>query len=471
MKKINMEKIKNKKTLKIIIPIVLGMICIIGIGIGVSSKFSHSKITSITINQNSGTVEDEISSYFTDNPSAKPFWCYKNDETTSWIMSYRKNSLKQDDSNKEKLTADINLKNYSNGDTKNITIHLDSHKFGDDTKNLIWKQITSEISKLGYHNKDNSIAIRDVKEFIDNWASTDKTTWYETTNNDKITFTAGDVKINSDGAFITALKPNTTKDGNKDVPLVLEWKTKEDLKVEDIISTIKTAGYSNAPVLISSMVETAINNYLDVNEWTKKGSGETPYKFITTKVVGTFSTNWTVTIDQKKSLKTRNLDFKPFDITLDWKDQKDITDKLSEIDTQIKDGPHYVKLLNVNEVRTIFTNSLESGKWDFTPAPNSSNGVPNGGTRQIHPKIDINTTNQGVTPSLKSGDTWNVRITFPYTITYEQWPHTNRWYFTYHDVIGLQWVFTAPDSAEIAKNAVQQLNLRTGFTFKFTPSK
>ncbi len=47
------------------------------------------------------------------------------------------------------------------------------------------------------------------------------------------------------------------------------------------------------------MVETAINNYLDLNEWTKKGSGEILYKFITTKVVGTFSTNWTVTIDQK----------------------------------------------------------------------------------------------------------------------------------------------------------------------------
>ncbi len=41
----------------------------------------------------------------------------------------------------------------------------------------------------------------------------------------------------------------------------------------------------------------------------------------------------------KKSLKTRNLDFEPFDITLDWKDQKDTIDKLGEIDTQIKDGP------------------------------------------------------------------------------------------------------------------------------------
>ncbi len=312
MKKVNMKKLKNKKTLKIIIPIVLGMICIIGIGIGigVSSKFSHSKITSITINQNSGTVEDEISSYFTDNPSAKAFWCYKNDETTSWIMSYRKNSLKQDASNEEKLTADINLKNYSNGVQKNITIHLDSHKFGDDTKNLIWKQITSEISKLGYHNKNNTIAIRDVKEFIDNWVSTNKTIWYETTNNDKITFTAGDVKINSyGGVFTTTLKPSTTKDGNKDVLLILKWKTKEDLNVEDIISTIKTAGYSNAPVLTLSMVATAVNAYLDVNEWAKKGSGEIPYNFIATKVVGTFSTKWTVTIDQKKIIKNKKFRF------------------------------------------------------------------------------------------------------------------------------------------------------------------
>ncbi len=468
-------ELDRKKALKIVIPIVFGLICIIGIGIGVHSKFSHSKITSITINQNSGTVEDEITTYFTDNPLSKPLWYFKDNKNTAWIMSYKKGSLKQDASDKEKLIAKINLKEYSNlkefsySDKAPIIIHLDSHKFGNDSKKAIWKQITSEINKAGYENKSDSFSISDVKEFIDNWFIIDKTTWYEITNNNKISFTAGNVKINSDGAFTTTLKPSTTKDGNKDVNLVLKWINKEN--PDNIISAIKAAGYLNTKVLISSMVAIDVNAYLDVNEWANKGSGEIPYNFIATKVVGTFSTKWTVTIDQKKSLKTRNLDFKPFDITLDWKDQKDATDKVSEIDTQIKDGPHYIKLLNANEVRTIFTNSLESGEWDFTPAPNSPNGVPNGGTRQIHPKIDINTTNQGVTPSLKSGNTWNVRITFPYTITYEQWPYTNRWYFTYHDVVGLQWVLTAPDSAEIAKNAVQQLNLRTGFTFKFTPSK
>ncbi len=468
---INIKKLKNKKPLKIIIPIVLGMICIIGIGIGVYSKFSHSKITSMTINQNSGTVEDEISSYFTDNPSAKPFWYYRNDETTSWIISYRKNSLKQDASNKEKLTADINLKNYSNGVQKNITIHLDSHKFGDDTKNLIWKQITSEINKLGYHNKDDSIAIRDVKEFIDNWASTDKTTWYETTNNDKITFTAGDVKINSDGAFTTALKPSTTKDGNKDVPLALKWKTKEDLKVEDIISTIKTAGYSNAPAYIWSMVKKTANEYLAKNAWAikPKSAGNNTivpeFHFVATKVIRSKDSNWIVTIDKKSSLKTKNLDFKSFDITLDWKNQKDALYNLKDIDTQMKDK-NYTIVLTANDIYNVFHYFLRTGRWDFIPVCHQ------GAWREVHPEIDINTPGRGIIPSTKPGNAWTISITFIYYKHWEEWPAHYWQRFTYWGIIGLKWQFAAPGFPEIATSVVNQLNIfPNNFIFKYTPSK
>ncbi len=59
------------------------------------------------------------------------------------------------------------------------------------------------------------------------------------------------------------------------------------------------------------MVATAINNYLDANEWAKKGSGEILYKFIATKVIGTFSTKWTVTIDQK-IIKNKKFRFRIF---------------------------------------------------------------------------------------------------------------------------------------------------------------
>ncbi len=416
----------------------------------------------MTINQNSGTVEDEITTYFTDNPLSKPLWYFKDDENTAWIMSYKKGSLKQDTSDKKNLTVDINLKNsINNNDKKFITIHLDSHKIGDDTKNLIWKQITSEINKAGYENKNNSLSIKNVENFINVWILYDKTTWYETTNNHIIKFTASDVKINSDGVFTTTLKPSTTTDGNKDVSLALKWWTNADKKPDDLISAIQKTGYWNAPVFISSMVKSAVNAYLDADEWAKKGSGEIRYKFIATKVVGTFSTKWTVTIDQKKSLKTRNLDFKPFDITLDWKDQKDATDKISEINTQIKDGPHYIKLLNANGVRTIFNNFLISGRWDFIP------NIYKAINRQVYPKIDLSVYNKGVYPSAKADNTWTIAITFVYTKKYVDDPTK---YITYKNIIGLNWQFAAPDFTRIATNVTIQLNTHpNNYRFKFTP--
>ncbi len=123
--------------------------------------------------------------------------------------------------------------------------------------------------------------------------------------------------------------------------------------------------------------------------------------------------NWIVTIDKKSSLKTKNLDFKSFDITLEWKNQKDALYNLKDIDTQMKDM-NYSKALTAGDVHTIFKNFLESGKWDFTPYRDSPPFSAN--TVQVKPIIDISMTGQGVTRSSKLGDTWNIIITFIYKI-------------------------------------------------------
>ncbi len=394
-------------------------------------------------------------------------------------MSYKKGSLRQDASNKEKLTVDINLKNSSNGHISNITIHLNSYNFGVNSKDLVWKQITSEINKQGYHNKSGAISISDVKKYIDYWLYTNKNTWHKPKNFHKITFTSTDVKINSYGEFTTTLKPNTTTDGNKDVPfpLVLKWRVKNDLKPDQIISSIKSAGYLNTPVLISSMVKKTVSDYLAHKIWRKKSGvttnvSENPIIYFTaTKVVEDKDSNWNVTIDQKHSLITRNLEFKPFDITLDWKDIKDITDKvkLSEIITQIK-LRNFIYLLSANDVRTIFNNFLVSGKWDFTPPrfrlPDDNIVIPN--NMQVQPIIDINTAGAGVTPSSKPGDTWNIIITFRYVVNwYESTTGKMTRTFIYSNIIGLRWIDSAPDFHEIAKNVVHQLNMRTNSKFTF----
>ncbi len=475
-------ELDRKKALKIVIPIVFGLICIIGLGLGLGlSKKSSGPITFIALKQTKNTVQNEINSYFTHNYSLKLLWTYKNDAITSWIMSYKEGSIAQDASNKEKWTVVINLKNSKNRyDKKNITIHLNLPKIGTYERD-VWKQITSEISKLGYQNKSdsNSIGIRDVYKFIYTSISKDIPTWYETTNNNIITFTAGDVKINSDGAFTTTLKASTTTDGNKDVFLTLEWKVKDDMKSDDIVSAIQTAGYVNAPVYIGSMVKKSVNDYLVKNTWgikpkelTNHSIDHHTFHLVATKVIRNKDFIWIVTIDKKSSLKTKNLDFKPFVIALDWKDQKDAINKLIEIAEQIK-NMHYTKELNANDVHTIFKDFLESGKWDFTPYHDGQSH--NAATRQVQPIIDTYTNGKGVIPSSKRGSLWIVTITFTYTVYEGEDKYYNPFWrtFIYQNIIelGWSWQFTAPDPAEIAKNVVAKLNTRpTEYKFKFTPS-
>ncbi len=464
-----MNWLKNKKifkTKKVIISIIIVVLCAIGVGVAISlSKKNPPKINTMTIKKEIGTINNDISDYFTSNSLAKPFWYYKTDET-AWSMSYKKNSVIQDKSNKEKLIATIDLKNSSTKVTKSITINLDWLNPGS-SKDTEWKEITSEITNLGYHNKNDSPAISDVKNYIDNWLLTDKNTWYETFNNHEITFIAGDVKINSDGEFTTTLKPNNTIDGNKDVPLALKWMLNDDLKPNNIISAIKTAGYSNAPVLIWSMVKKNVSDYLANIAWAIKPKTITndlivpEFHLIATKVVKDKDSNWIVTIDQKPSLKIRNLDFKPFDIILDWKNQNDTTDKikLSEIDIQIESN-NYTKTLSADDVRILFNNFLISGKWSFT-------GPWDNQWRQAQPLIDVSTDGQGVRPSPDLTDhLWNISLTF-------KWINagSGRNEITYWGLVGLKWQFAAPDPTEITKNVLHQLNVNPDqYFFTYTPN-
>ncbi len=366
------------KLLKIIIPISLGVLCGVGAVVGVViSKQSH-KINSTVVRKSLDIVGDEINSYFTADGPGIWRWYYRN-EQASLAMSYENKSLKKV-LNQDKLTAKIDIKATGHDKvTKTIDIQLNWEKISD-TQESDWSQITNQMNMLDYYVYENGFPLNqgNIKTYIENWISTDKNTWYETKNNHKINFTTNAVQINKDGWFTENLKPDSIVDGNKSVPMVLKWIKAKDENANDIISAIKKAGYSDVPVFVASVVKKTINDYLVNEKWISKDTKQTSYKFTATKVVSASNSSWTVTIDQDSSLKTESMSFTPFDITLDWKDQKDASSKLSEIDTQIKKN-NYDQLISPDTVLTLTKNFIASGTWKFTYV-----GAP----QDIHIQID-----------------------------------------------------------------------------------
>ncbi len=459
MKKINykkyMMKINRKKLLKIIIPITLVIVCIIVIPIGI--VFSKNPKSSIKDKKSFSSIGNDINDYFSDNPQGKPFWFYTNNKTQKLSMSYVKDSVEQDAYNKEKVTAKININDSSGENTKTITIHFDWEDLTI-SRDVEWNNITKKINNLGYDHESDSLTANDVKIYIDKWISTSQLTWYETTFNHKITFTStDDVKINSEWAFTEYLKPSTTTYGNKDVYLVLKWFKAKDENTGDIISYMNTWGYANQPVFIPSEVKKDVNNYLANISWFD--SKKTLYKFISTKVIRSDISNWTVTIDQNSTLKIENMSFTSFNITLDWKNQQDATSKLFEIDTQII-KKNYVKQLSADQVFSIFKNFIASGKWTF-----SWIGQP---FENIDIVIDSNAHNGGITPLPAGNYGWEIDTIFNFVFINprSKYNHT----YKYLNKINLNWK-AFPSKDKIHNDIMYQYNKDEHYRFTFTLNK
>ncbi len=449
-----MIKIDRKKLLKIIIPITLVIVCIIAIPIGI--VFLKNPKNSINYKKDFSSIGNDINDYFSDNPQGKPFWFYTDNKTQKLSMSYAKDSVKQDAYNKEKVTAKININDFSGENTKTITIHFDWANLTT-SRDIEWNNITKEINNLGYDHESGSLSANDIKIYIDKWISTSQLTWYETTFNHKITFTStDDVKINSDGAFTEDLKPSTTTDGNKDAHLVLKWFKAKDENTDDIISCMNASGYANQPVFIPSEVKKDVNNYLANISWFD--SKETLYKFISTKVIRADISNWTVTIDQNSTLKTENMSFTPFNITLDWKNQQDATSKLNEIDTQIEQK-NYVKQLSTDQVFSIFKNFIASGKWTF-----SYMGQP---FENIDIVIDSSSPNGGITPLPASNYGWKIDTIFSFTYI-NPWSK-QRIIYKFPNKIDLHWK-AFPHKNKIHNDIMNEYNKDDHYRFTFTPN-
>ncbi len=433
-----------KKKFKIGIAIILTVVAV-GAGAGIIA-WNYIPKNALTIKKEINNVENDISSYFTDNIFVKPLWFYKSDETP-WKMSFQKHSIRQDCFNKNKLFATINLEKFNSTkhNIKAITINLDWRELGG-SRYTEWNQMTNEINNLGYHNNSNSISGNDVKKYIDQWILTSGLNWYETTNNNKITFTTSNVKINNDGAFTEDLIPNSTIDGNKDVHLVLKWLKTKDENTDEIVSAIKASGYTNKPSLIwRSMVKQEVNDYLSDEIWVINDSKRTQYKFIATKVIISKDSNWIVTLDQDTLLKTRDLSFTPFNITLDWKDRDDATFKLNEIDIQIAKN-NYGKKISSDTVLILFTNFINSGIWTFY----NEGGV----AQKITIMIDEYTPGRGIIANPSPGYTWEISTMFSYS---SKLAVVN---------IDLNWV-DMPNHDKIYSDIMRQYNKDKNYTYAY----
>ncbi len=368
MLKIN--KINKIKSLKIIIPIIIIALCGIIGGITVVIKNLtgpiHTKLINYQITKNN--VENGIKNYCTTNiinGGGNGAWFFRNNEK-SWGISYRANSVKLVNNQKEYLwTAIIDIKQTgSEKITKAINLHLNWWKLSDTMKSG-WSQITNQIEKNDYYSHAPELNSSNTLEYIKTQFLQDHKTWYITTTATKINFTSNKVKINSDGWFTEELNPSITTDGNKNVFLVLKWLNKSDENEGDIISTIRNSGYVETAPLIENIVKKDVNDYLANKRWVLKDSKQDVYKFISTKVVLTNNFNWIVTINQDSTLKTENMGFTPFNITLDWKNQEDVISKLNEISIGIK-KQNYDQEISPNTVISLVGDFLISGTWTFT---------------------------------------------------------------------------------------------------------
>ncbi len=445
-----------KKKFKIGIAIILTVVAV-GAGAGIIAwNYIPKKATIIRKNLNA--IADDVDSYFIHNTSIKPLWFYKNGETP-WRMNYEAKSLKIDNSNKDQLIVKIDIKAIgSTVVSKSIDIKLNWANSYNYSQNVIWNQMTNEINYIGYHNNSDSISGNDIIEYINEWISTSDLKWYETINNHQITFTTStDIMINNDGAFIVKLKPSTTVDGNEDIFLKLKWLIPKDENTDEIISAIKASGYSNQPVLISSMVEKYVNDYLANITWVVKNSKQTLYKFISTKVIKNVDSTWSVTLDENTSLKTRNMSFFPFNITLDWKNEEDTTAKIKEVDSEIESN-NYDKEISSATVLAIFKQFLENGDWRF-----SYIGTP---AQKVDIKMDPGFPNGGITFNPSADYAFELHTTFDFIITGRGGePHT----FIFKNQIDINWKYYPP-SENIYNDVMNQYNKNGHYKFiYYTP--
>ncbi len=417
-----------------------------GVGIAVSQNQNHNNPNSSSKKNSLKIIADQIYNYFNvkDTPGYGK-WFFRNDSTLLWL-DYEQNSVKYDSSNANKVDAVIDV-GKGHDYLKKLPIKLDwQDKPG--KKEVLWKQITSQINNKDYYVYKTGLPLtgEKIKTYIDNLLLSDKEIWYDQTNN-KITFKVTDVKLNNDKWFDVNLKPSPSKGENKDILIVIKWTKKDDVNGDDIYYPIEAAGYSTkTPVFVGNVVKKIVNDYLANKIWIIRNDNQTSYKFKSTKAVMGKDFKWTVTLDEDTSLKTRNLDFKPFDIILDWKDQNDANSRLSEINTQIESKNYGRFLISADKVLNLFTNFIASGTWKFTYGPVDP--------QIVHIKIDKKGDHPtGITDKpLKK--VWGVYIIFGYY-------NELGWYSWMSKEVFLNWKIT-PFVENIKKDIVDELS-NTGY--------